>query len=170
MAKGETSRRLQQAIGPILAMGLMIYFIYHIIQGERGILSWMRLQQRITESQQLLDEVQIEQADLEHRVQLLRPDSLDPDMLEERARQALNFARADEIVIYDSEVPSTTPEKTSASLKDEGKKSPEPSRPKTVQEKTVQEKMGGEKNGKKTHQEPKVTGKKIEGKKTEEKK
>lgn len=170
MAKGETSRRLQQAIGPILAMGLMIYFIYHIIQGERGILSWMRLQQRIIESQQLLDEVQIEQADLEHRVQLLRPDSLDPDMLEERARQALNFARADEIVIYDSEVPSVTSEKKSIPLREEVKKSADSNRSKTGQEKVMQGKMGAENNRKKSHQEPKVTGQKTEGKKMGEKK
>jgi cell division protein FtsB len=29
----------------------------------------------------------------------MRPESLDPDMIEERARRALNVARADDIVI-----------------------------------------------------------------------
>jgi cell division protein FtsB len=36
---------------------------------------------------------------LERRASLLRPDHLDPDMLEERARTILNFARPDEIVV-----------------------------------------------------------------------
>ena len=36
---------------------------------------------------------------LEHRVGLLRPNSLDPDLLEERARVVLNYARDDEMLV-----------------------------------------------------------------------
>ena len=40
-----------------------------------------------------------ERTRLEHRVQLLRPDSLDPDLLEERARDMLNYGSDDELLI-----------------------------------------------------------------------
>ena len=38
---------------------------------------------------------------LEHRVVLLRPGSIDPDLLEERARLLLNFGRPDDVIILD---------------------------------------------------------------------
>ena len=40
-----------------------------------------------------------QRAELEHRVSLLRPDSLDPDLLEEQARRLLNFGFANEAII-----------------------------------------------------------------------
>jgi len=36
---------------------------------------------------------------LEHRVSLLRPESVDPDMLEEQARSRLGLTDRDEVVI-----------------------------------------------------------------------
>ena len=38
--------------------------------------------------------------DLERDVALLRPESLDPDLLDERARAALGFAHPDELTIF----------------------------------------------------------------------
>ncbi len=102
--KFDAAKRIQQVFGPLIAVTLVIYFIYHLIQGERGVLSWMRLKQRIDVAEKRLDEVQMEQNALEQRVHLLRPDSLDPDMLEERARVVLNFARKDEIIVQDKEL------------------------------------------------------------------
>ena len=40
---------------------------------------------------------------LEHRVQLMEPDSLDPDLLEERARLMLNYGYPNDIVILEKE-------------------------------------------------------------------
>jgi cell division protein FtsB len=102
--KLDAAKRIQQIFGPLIAVTLVIYFIYHLIQGERGILSWMRLKQRIAIAEKRLDEVREEQNALEQRVHLLRPDSLDLDMLEERARSVLNFARKDEIIVHDKEL------------------------------------------------------------------
>lgn len=99
MALSPLLARCQKVIGPILALGFLAYFIYHIIQGERGIMSWMRLEQKIQEAEIDLEKVQAEHDALQHRVQLLRPDSLDPDMLDERVRQAVNFARTDEVIL-----------------------------------------------------------------------
>jgi cell division protein FtsB len=82
----------------------MIYFGYHIVQGERGLFSWMRLRQKVTESEQHLAQIQAEKETLERRVHLLRPDSVDQDMLEERARKILNWGHPGEVVIYDEEL------------------------------------------------------------------
>ena len=100
----ELTKRLQLVVGPVIAISLLGYFIYHIIQGERGLLSWRQLNQKIDHAQSRLQETTTEQEVLEHRVHLMRPESLDPDMLEEQAREKLNFARKDEIVILDEEL------------------------------------------------------------------
>jgi cell division protein FtsB len=100
----ELTKRLQLVVGPVIAISLLGYFIYHIIQGERGLLSWRQINQKIDQAQSRLAEITLEQEILERRVTLMRPDSLDPDMLEEQAREKLNFARKDEIVILDEEL------------------------------------------------------------------
>lgn len=104
MMKTEFAKRFQQIVGPLISITLLGYFVYHIIQGERGLLSWMRLKQKIEMMDQKLQKVQEEQSQLEQRVYLLRPGSLDPDMLEEQARKVLNYGRKDELIIHDEEL------------------------------------------------------------------
>lgn len=77
----------------------MIYFIYHLIQGERGLLSWMRLKQKVVVAEKELNTLKETAEVLERQVKLLRPDNLDPDMLDERARKILNSGHEDEIII-----------------------------------------------------------------------
>lgn len=105
----ELTGRLRHALGPLIALLLMAYFGYHIVQGERGLFSWMRLRQKITNSQEQLTKLQSEKEILERRVGLLRPDSLDQDMLEQRAREVLNLGHPDEVVIYDDVPNSSVP-------------------------------------------------------------
>jgi len=93
--------RLNQILGPLIALLVMIYFGYHIVQGERGLFSWMRLRQKVAESEHHLSVIQSEKETLERQVYLLRPDSLDQDMLEERARKVLNWGYPGEVVIYE---------------------------------------------------------------------
>lgn len=96
----ELKRRVRQVMPQVLLAGLTVYFCYHAIQGEHGILAGLRLEQELGQARALNSELTGEQERLEHRVGLLRPDSLDPDMLEERARVLLNYGRGDEYVIY----------------------------------------------------------------------
>ncbi len=81
--------------------GVMLigYFAYHAVEGERGLRSYFALQHRTETAQSALDALRGEREILERRVRLLRPDSLDLDMLEERARRILGFVREDERVI-----------------------------------------------------------------------
>lgn len=76
------------------------YFAYHAIQGERGLVAWLQLQQQLGQVDTLLQETQAERQALEHRVALLRSDSLDPDMLDERVRAVLGYVGPDERVHY----------------------------------------------------------------------
>lgn len=101
----EMRRRAGQILGPTLGACLAIYFAYHAVQGERGLISWWQLSQQVEASRMTLGETSVRKAILEHRVALLRPESLDRDMLDERARVMLNLVGADEIVIFDAPEP-----------------------------------------------------------------
>jgi cell division protein FtsB len=87
--------------GSMIGLSALVYFSYHLVEGDRGVLAWLRMQHRIEEAEIQLAKVTTERQALEHRVLLLRPDHLDPDMLEERARAMLNMGRADEVVIFE---------------------------------------------------------------------
>jgi cell division protein FtsB len=89
----------------VLFMGLAMgfYFLFHIFHGDRGLLAWLKLQKQVAKAVTTAAETNDQKAYLENRVRLLNPGSLDPDMLEERARLMLNFGLNNEVVILDPE-------------------------------------------------------------------
>ena len=96
----DLKRRLAQMTWPMLGACLAGYFVYHAVQGDRGILAWMQVNQQIKVAQAELDKTDAEREALEQRVALLSNTSLDLDMLEERARVMLNFSHPDDLVIF----------------------------------------------------------------------
>ena len=102
----EFSRRLKSLAAQLLGACVAGYFIYHAVQGDRGILAWLRVNQQLDSAQAELVQSSAERAALEQRVALLSNSSLDLDMLEERARVMLNFSDPDDVVVFD---PSNKP-------------------------------------------------------------
>jgi cell division protein FtsB len=99
MIFNEIRRRARHVIGPFLGLTAVVYFGYHTIQGDRGLMAWWRLNQEIKQAEESLGQLEDVRDNLEHRASLLRPDHLDPDMLEERARLMLNLGRDDEVIV-----------------------------------------------------------------------
>ena len=95
----EIRRRARQIAPQVLFACIAGYFAYHAVQGERGLLAYVQLQQQLQQANAVDQELDAQRAELERKVKLLRPDSLDPDMLEERAREVLNYTREDEVVV-----------------------------------------------------------------------
>ena len=96
----EMRRRSRQVIVPVLGACVIGYFAYHTVQGDRGLLAYMRLSAEVDRAEATLADARMDRIRLERKVRLLHPDSLDLDMLEERARDVLNRVRDDEIVIF----------------------------------------------------------------------
>ena len=92
-------RAVERIVGPLIGCLAVAYFAYHLVNGERSLLAWRHMDVEIAEAESRLGQLQGERSALERRASLLRPDHLDPDMLEERARAVLNFARPDEVVV-----------------------------------------------------------------------
>jgi len=92
-------RKARAVLTPLVGLLFVVYFAYHALHGDRGLLAYIRLQQEIKKAEITRDLVHAERVVLEKRVSLLRPNSVDPDMLDERSRVMLNMGHRDEVVI-----------------------------------------------------------------------
>lgn len=77
------------------------YFFYHAFQGDHGLVALRELDRRAAILSVQAEALALRRAALEQGVALLRPDNLDPDMLDEQARRTLGLVHPDEIVILD---------------------------------------------------------------------
>jgi cell division protein FtsB len=95
----EIRRRSRVLVGPLLGIALTGYFAYHLVEGDRGLRAWVRQTHELRVAKENLAAVSAERAELEHRVSHMRPDHVDPDLLEAQVRKTLDLVRPDEIVI-----------------------------------------------------------------------
>ncbi len=92
---------ISQMLVTFLSFGLFFYFAYHLMHGDRGYFALRGLEDKLAYSEKKLEDKRAERTALENRVKRLRPNSLDLDMLDERARVVLGFVKTDERVILD---------------------------------------------------------------------
>lgn len=95
----EVRRRARLIVGPVLGISLCGYFAYHLVEGDRGLVAWLRVSQQVRDARAALEDAEAERRTLEHHVQLLRPEHLDRDMLDEQARRALDLVGPNEVMI-----------------------------------------------------------------------
>src|SRR5277367_5073780 len=74
---------------PAICASAVAYFGYYTICGTRGLLALTDTRARLSVAQQQLSGITDERKHLEHRIALLKPGSVDPDLVEELARQQL---------------------------------------------------------------------------------
>ena len=92
-------RRAGLLLGPAIGVALTGYFAYHLVEGDRGFNTWLSLSREIRIAAAKLDAVRAQRAALDLKVSNLRPEHVDPDLLDERIRATLNLASPDDIVI-----------------------------------------------------------------------
>jgi len=91
--------RAGQIAGPVIGMTVVVYFAYHAVQGDRGLIAMAQLRQDVSALQAQVLDVRAERMDLDLKVFALRPESIDPDLLEERARFLLGYGFKDEVLV-----------------------------------------------------------------------
>ena len=82
----------------ILISLLLIYFVFHSIYGNRGMIAYFKLNQKFEKSYVELEALRAERIEINNRVKMLRPESLDKDMLDQQARNILGLASPKEQV------------------------------------------------------------------------
>jgi cell division protein FtsB len=83
----------------LIMLILIIYFCYHSLSGQRGFLAYLKLNKDIKHSSYELNQLQIERAEIENKVRLLYPNTLDMDILDEIARREMGLVGKEEKVI-----------------------------------------------------------------------
>jgi len=84
---------------PLVAILFLTYFGYHAFTGSFGLWSLENLDAEAETLRTQLETLKSQRAEIERRVALLRPDSLDADVIDTEARMSLNLLRPDEVVI-----------------------------------------------------------------------
>lgn len=89
----------RRLILPAVTTAFLCYFGYHAFHGDYGLFARARLDHEAERLTADLAALQERRHLLEQRVALLRPESLDPDMIDEYARRNLNMVHANEVAI-----------------------------------------------------------------------
>ena len=90
----------------ILALG---YFAWQATCGNKGLITYIKKKNELTIKRAELMTLDLEHAELEHRILLLQPDALDRDLADELSRKKLGLADPkDKILLqpkYDRNIP-----------------------------------------------------------------
>src|SRR5438552_15098379 len=98
-----TRRRLRSfltALGLYLGAALLIgYFGVNAYTGNHGLRARQDLDQEIAQLTDELARLKAERATWQHKVSFLKPESIDRDMLDERARALLQYADPRDLIL-----------------------------------------------------------------------
>lgn len=83
-------------------LGLLGFFAWHAQEGPRGFAFREKLASQSRQLSEELVAIKKQRTDFETRVALLRPESVDPDMLDEMARSTLDVAGPNDLIVLDS--------------------------------------------------------------------
>ena len=95
-------KRAGLILGPVIGIALTGYFAYNLVEGDRGLKAWFRLNREIRTATADLESTRAQRAALDLKVSNLRPEHIDPDLLDERIRATLNLVLPDDIVVMHS--------------------------------------------------------------------
>ncbi|MDX2074230.1 MAG: septum formation initiator family protein [Alphaproteobacteria bacterium] len=90
----------RRAAGPLLCVLMMFYLGFHAVSGERGLFALFKETRKLELLTAELNGIRENRAEMEKKIKLMSNNSLDLDMLDERARTVLGLAGKDEVVLF----------------------------------------------------------------------
>ena len=93
------SHHFRENIFSLIGVCLCMYFSYHAILGNRSLVKLYSVEKQIETLSQDNTTLAFTKDSLQNKVQMMRPGSVDKDLLEERVRLALGYRSSDELVI-----------------------------------------------------------------------
>ena len=99
-------RSILSALGLYVMAALLIgYFGVNAYNGDRGLKAKEDIDRQMAALTADLQRLQLEHAQWERRIALLKSDDLDPDMLDERARALLDYVDPNELTLMIDQKP-----------------------------------------------------------------
>jgi cell division protein FtsB len=97
-------RRIRAVIFPLLLYcvsgSIGGYFVWHASNGERGLKTKEEYEHKIALLQTELGHLHADRVQWEHKIELLRGQAIDRDLLDEEARHLLGEAHKSDLVIF----------------------------------------------------------------------
>jgi cell division protein FtsB len=90
----------KRAFAPLFAVLVLFYLCFHAVSGERGVVALFKESRRLEQLKTELAKVVAEREALDVKVRGLSSNSLDLDLLDERARLMLGMAGKNEMVYF----------------------------------------------------------------------
>lgn len=90
---------LFSAMGPAIAVLLLLFFAGYVVLGSNGVLAWGDYKRQLRVAQADLKQVQQQRQELKNRVDLLNPRRVDPDLSDELIRRELGVIHHDEVIV-----------------------------------------------------------------------
>jgi cell division protein FtsB len=102
----EWMRRGWRPAGTVLAVGLALLLMGHVINGKHGLSVWHQKRAEDRELQREIKDVELENAQLKQSIDRLKSD---PDAIEHEAREKLHYAKPGEVIYTLPEPAQTQP-------------------------------------------------------------
>ncbi|MEM8833067.1 MAG: septum formation initiator family protein [Pseudomonadota bacterium] len=95
----ESGEKLKRNMVAIICLSLTLYFSYHLIAGPRGYFKLKTLEYEIAKTETELEALVAEREAIHKKVVMMRPGSIDRDLLEERIRDTLGYTSKEEYIL-----------------------------------------------------------------------
>ncbi len=82
---------LKQNLIAVIGFSLCFYFCYHLIHGQRSYMRLLVLEKKIERTNAQYETARAAREDLERKVVMMRPGSINKDLLEERIQHVLGY-------------------------------------------------------------------------------
>ncbi len=100
--KHHKKRKFGHLVLPAITVAFVSYFSYHSVHGDFGLIATEAFERQRLARASELEKLTATRETLERQVSLMSDGSLEKDILDEKARYALNVSRKDEIVIFNT--------------------------------------------------------------------
>lgn len=96
--------RLRAIVAPLLfyvfAGVASAYFVYAAVNGERGLKAKEEFRGQVATMTAQLDALRADRARWEHRIDMMRSEAIDQDLLDEQARARLDYVDPRDLVVF----------------------------------------------------------------------
>ena len=96
----EIRRRGRNIAGSIFGALLFFYFVLHAIQGDRGLLAWLKIRHQITKASVEYSNSEKQIKIWQQRIAMLSDEEIDSDLLEERVRIITGLKDPKDLFLY----------------------------------------------------------------------